>query len=400
MEDTKMSLNDIVKKTISGVKTTGKKAYEIVKDTAKTVPALTLGAGLAYGVANADAAMMKYQDGKAQKENVPIVDIEENDGLPDVFSNPDKLYWTFSVTNNSAVQFDNVIQVLFKDIYSVVEPTVPGAPGAWGPTYSAGSAENLWDISLVAGSQSEIEPGKTGSFFVGTTKPADQEVVIGTLYGQGGLSSSGLSPLDSYQGPIGVPEPAPIVDIEENDGMYENPVPSNLNILKWDWTVTNNSGVQFDNVTQVLFKDVYSLIAPNFFSTPGAWGPTYSAGSAENLWDISLVAGSQSEIEPGKTGNFGVITTKPADQEVVIGTLYGQGVTNITGVQALDTYQGPVGIPEPATGIDDLLLIGRYWLQSGCMIPAECAEADFNLDEKIDNLDISAIADRWISTPP
>jgi hypothetical protein len=200
MEDTKMSLNDIVKKTISGVKTTGKKAYEIVKDTAKTVPALTLGAGLAYGVANADAAMIEFRE----DDGVPVV---YEDALP----GQDGLLWDIVVRNNSDIEpAGSPYKEPCKDIavFGLYSTTIPGPADINGWGFQAIEvAPNAYDIIMDAFTDDKaIQPGQELTFQIGTFKNSGEQSYIGNVDGQGALQYAGPQSIDPFQGPI--PEPA------------------------------------------------------------------------------------------------------------------------------------------------------------------------------------------------
>jgi hypothetical protein len=197
MEDTKMSLNDIVKKTFGGVKTTGKKAYEIVKDTAKTVPALIIGAGLAYGTANADASMIQFR---------------EDDGVPVVYKDArpgqDALVWDIIVRNNSDVlPLGSAYNELCKDIavfglYSTTIPTFANING-WG-FQAIEVAPNAYDIIMRTTSDDKaIQPGQELTFSVRTYVFDGEMPYIGNVDGQGALQYDGPQALDPFQGPIG-----------------------------------------------------------------------------------------------------------------------------------------------------------------------------------------------------
>jgi hypothetical protein len=177
--------------------------------------------GLPIAAAVAAAAMALSP---APASAVPIVDIYENDNLPVYVGTIAK--WDITVVNNSHVEpagnpyKDDISEVKLYDLFSLAQPTFGSLPDDWDGYSTPGSEANRWNIQILTSDDAAyIGPGASKDFQIETYRDAElTEIVVGTLYGQGGLESAGLAPPlpgDDWQGPVGlesdaekpVPEP-------------------------------------------------------------------------------------------------------------------------------------------------------------------------------------------------
>jgi hypothetical protein len=166
--------------------------------------------GLPIATAVAAAAMALSP---APASAVPIVDIYENDNLPVYVGTIAK--WDITVVNNSHVEpagnpyNRDLSEVKLYDLFSLAQPTFGSLPSTWSGVSSAGSGPDLWNIQLSTSfSPAYIAPGDNKDFQIETYRDAElTEIVVGTLYGQGGLEVWGWQPAlpgDDWQGPVGL----------------------------------------------------------------------------------------------------------------------------------------------------------------------------------------------------
>jgi hypothetical protein len=303
---------------------------------------------------------------------VPIVDIQENDGVPVVVGKERR--WEFNITNNSDIEPQgnpcnkHVTEVILRDLYSSEEPTGNNLPLSWSISVLPGSTTDLWRVSLVASiPPAYISPGNTKTFGITTYIPSeDHTLVSGTCYGQGGLDAIGYQPPDpgdGFIGPTGVlAPPVPIVDIQENDGV---PVVVG-NERRWEFNVTNNSDVEPQgtpynkDITEIALRDMYSSASPTANNLPGGWSLSVLAGSTTDLWNVRIVCSQPLlYIKPGNTKTFGIATHIPSTNHTLVsGTCYGQGGLDTIGYQPPDPgdgFIGPTGVLPPPLPIVDIM---------------------------------------------
>ena len=142
----------------------------------------------------------------------------------------------------------------------------------------------------------------------------------------------------------------PLVDISEDDGA---PTPSGTD-RTWSFTVRNHSdtmpsgGPLNEDCSAVRFGDLYSAGAPAVVALPPGWGASTSAGSAADLYDVTVTNISGASIAPGGEAAFGIVTRVPsAIDQVAVGTRYGQGWLAASGWQPSapgDAFVGPAGV--------------------------------------------------------
>jgi hypothetical protein len=213
MRDTKMTLNEVLESTKTPAENKG------FLGNLRHVAQKYIGLPIATVVA---AAAMTLSPAPASAG--PIVDINENDNVP-VYAGT-KATWDITVYNNSDTEpvgtpyNRDLSEVKLYDLFSLAQPTFGSLPSTWSGVSSAGSGPDLWNIQLSTSfSPAYIAPGDNKDFQIETYRDAElTEIVVGTLYGQGGLESAGLAPAlpgDDWQGPVGlesdaekpVPEP-------------------------------------------------------------------------------------------------------------------------------------------------------------------------------------------------
>jgi hypothetical protein len=166
--------------------------------------------GLPIATAVAAAAMALSP---APASAVPIVDIYENDNLPVYVGTIAK--WDITVVNNSHVEpvgnpyYNNLSEVKLYDLFSLAQPTFGSLPDDWDGYSTPGSEANRWNIQILTSDDAAyIAPGDNKDFQIETYRDAElTEIVVGTLYGQGGLEVWGWQPAlpgDDWQGPVGL----------------------------------------------------------------------------------------------------------------------------------------------------------------------------------------------------
>jgi hypothetical protein len=133
------------------------------------------------------------------------IEITENDGLPDITGT--ELSWSYNIFNDNPWNQSMPGAILY-DVFSTQAPTFGTLHSGWGGISSPGSGANLWDITLSAIiPPAYIGDGTSGDFVINTyISDVTNNVVIGTLYGQGNLPGFGYlpsSPGDPFLGPTG-----------------------------------------------------------------------------------------------------------------------------------------------------------------------------------------------------
>ena len=301
---------------------------------------------------------------------VPVVDVCEDDGLPNVYESFEPGYdawlWRYTYQNNSHIApadgpyDENMDLATIEGVWSTLEPTFIGQiqPG-WSPE-AVNCGDGTWDITFdTTNLADEIIPGESGIFEIVTWVPHGTAVGnhLGTARAQGWLRTLPTEPV-SVAAPVAVAEPRPVIDVHEDDGLpvvYENVRP-NEDAWLWHYTFENNSHIAppetpyNENMDFGKIEGVWSMAEPIWGSIQPGWS-SMAMLREDGTWDITFdTTNIMDEIIPGEVGVLEIVTWVQHGTAVSehVGMLDAQGYLVFTPTSPV-TVVGPSEVPEPAT---------------------------------------------------